>query len=155
LIVSALTPCARIHGDSLASIEQSGYLIELRVTRLDDWSRHVDRIVRAFLDFERAHVVGNDEYRNAALSQGGLSRDRHHSPGLCRVDQLLAVHAAHAIDRLKSTSCGKVVLSSLVFTWLAMRTRGERLRCDSKMPLMKCRLPGPQLPAQAVSRPVI
>src|ERR1700687_403096 len=36
--------------------------------------------------------------------------------------------------------------------WLAIRMTGARLRLASNMPLMKCRLPGPQLPATAVRR---
>ncbi|MOA52006.1 hypothetical protein D3C78_1752240 [compost metagenome] len=45
--------------------------------------------------------------------------------------------------------------SSLVTTWLAISTIGARLRLLSKMPLMKCRPPGPHEPAQAVSWPLI
>ena len=45
--------------------------------------------------------------------------------------------------------------SSLLLTWLAISTTGARLRWLSNRPLMKCRLPGPQLPAQAVRSPLI
>ncbi|MNV38019.1 hypothetical protein D3C71_1295560 [compost metagenome] len=72
--------------------------------------------------------------------------------GLCTCSQntLQLLYTA-----LKSTSCGNSMPSSAVTTWLAINTIGARLRLLSKMPLMKCRPPGPQEPAQAVSCPLI
>src|ERR1700678_1294204 len=55
---------------------------------------------------------------------------------------------------LKSTSWGKSNPNSSRTIWLAIRMTGARLRFASTMPLMKCRLPGPQLPATAVRLPV-
>jgi hypothetical protein len=37
----------------------------------------------------------------------------------------------------------------------AIASTGTRLRCASNRPLMRCRLPGPQLPAQPARAPVI
>ena len=39
--------------------------------------------------------------------------------------------------------------------WAAIASTGTWLRWQSNRPLMRCRLPGPQLPAQTARRPVI
>ena len=38
--------------------------------------------------------------------------------------------------------------------WAAIASTGTRLRWQSNRPLIRCRLPGPQLPAQTASSPV-
>ena len=38
--------------------------------------------------------------------------------------------------------------------WAAIASTGTRLRWQSYRPLIRCRLPGPQLPAQTASSPV-
>ena len=57
----------------------------------------------------------------------------------------------------RNSSCGRVSWKycepiSDCGMCAAMASTGTRLRCASKSPLIRCRLPGPQLPAQTASR---
>ncbi|CAG6390680.1 exported hypothetical protein [Actinacidiphila cocklensis] len=80
---------------------------------------------------------------------------------ICRIrgpDSGLVTVSAYTLQPAKS-SCGRVSWKypepiSAPGIWAAMARTGTRLRWASKSPLIRCRLPGPQLPTHTFSSPV-
>src|SRR6476660_3447867 len=87
-------------------------------------------------------------------TERSLRGHRGLAPSLRGRADLLAEYTAMLVDRLEINFLWKSNPTSSLVTWLAISTTGARLRCDSNRPLMKCRLPGPHEPAQAVRLPV-
>jgi hypothetical protein len=154
LRVRALATGTGIDADALALPQQFGDALQLGIGRAQHRLGVVHRERHIVLHLGLADVGRQDHHRHATAADRGLAGQGDHAPrllGLCTCSQNTEQLAYTA---LKSTSCGNSMPSSLVTTWLAISTIGARLRLLSNTPLMKCRLPGPQEPAQAVSSPL-
>ena len=101
-------------------------------------------------------VARDDDDRDAAQPDGGADGVLQHVGQLRGIGDQLAVVAALAEQRSADASPGSSRRRSPADgICAAMASTGVRLRCASNRPLMRCRLPGPQDPAQTASSPVI
>lgn len=76
LVERALAAGPRIDCDSLAVVEDSGDLLDIRVARPDGGAAMMDAIRVVVLYLAMGHIDGNDQHRDAAPGQRGLAS--HH-----------------------------------------------------------------------------
>ena len=100
------------------------------------------------------HVAGHDHDRDAALSDGDAHRALQDLRQLVRTRDQFDIMAAFLEQALRVRRLEIIEPISVLGIWAAMASTGTPLRWQSNRPLIRCRLPGPQLPAQTASSPV-
>src|SRR5271163_1253909 len=95
---------------------------------------------------------GHDALHRGARKVHALCDDGKET-ALKKHDSTCGDRSGRLPDRHEIHFLRKVEALLIVDDLTAMRTTGARFRWDSNSPLMKCKLPGPQEPAQAVGFP--
>ena len=143
------------NGDVVGAVEDCGRTAsESSSGRCTDWSAAPAAAPDRLVHRRQEHLAGDHDHGDAVLldrsTDGHLQDARHHLGVLTSSQYTL---------QARNRSWGWVSWKysepiSERGMWAAIASTGTRLRCASNRPLIRCRLPGPQLPAQTASRPV-
>ena len=158
LVMRAGAAAAAEQRDALGAVQQLGQRLQLvglgGTTIGAAGSSPRVRRQRALGAGSQRDVARDDDDGDAALAHGRADRVLQHARQLARVGDQLAIMAAFAEQVLR------MGLLEIAAADLGRRdVRGDRQHrhaaaLASNRPLIRCRLPGPQLPAQTASSPV-